>query len=156
MKRAFVNPRQVERLWRQLTDQPDDRKLGIEIIPPEAHLREDGKKRAHDDVEFFACQLIERQPLAKKSIWREPASRGFIHLARIQIPSPRIPGNEQVGDNYVETVLAGCEISAAYTEEVANVLIAKEYASVRGETGQDSPPPPTVPSADNLTLWQAS
>src|SRR5438309_1493549 len=133
MKRAFVNPRQVERLWRQLTDQPDDRKLGIEIIAPEAHLREDGKKRAHDDVEFFACQLIERQPLAKKSIWREPASRGFIHLARIQIPSPRIPGNEQVGDNYVETVSAGCEISAAVLKHETHICALEQICVPGGE-----------------------
>ena len=79
-------------------------------------MRKDGKKRAHDDVEFFACQLIERQPLAEESIWRKPASRGFIHLARVQIPSPRIPRNEQVGNNDVETVSAGCEIAAAVVE----------------------------------------
>ena len=88
----------------ELTDQSDDRELRIEIVTPEAHLREDSEKCAHDDVEFLACQLIERQPLAEDSTRRETARRGLVHLSRVQVSSPRIPGDEQVGHNHIETV----------------------------------------------------
>ena len=110
-KRAPTNLCEIERSWRKLADQSHDRQLRIKIVTPETYLREDSKKRTNDDVELLACQLIERQPLAEETVCSETASRGFIHLPRVQVSCSRIPGNEQVGHDDIEVLTAGRQIA---------------------------------------------
>src|SRR5439155_23433048 len=121
MQHSLANACEVKWPWFELTDQPDHREVRIEIIAPETHMREDRKKSTHDDVELLACQLIKRQPLAEKPIWREAAGRGFIHFSRIQVSSPRVPGDEKVGYNHIKTVMVGREIATPILDRQVDI-----------------------------------
>ena len=121
MQHSLANACEVKWPWFELTDQPDHRELRIEIVTPEAHLREDCKKGAHDNVELLASQLIKRQPLAEESIWREAAGCAFIHLARVQVSSPGVPGDEQVGYDHIETVIVGREIATTVVNHKVDI-----------------------------------
>ena len=74
-----------------------------------------------DDVEVLACQLIERQPLAEDSIWREAVRRGFIHFSRVQVSRAWVPGDEQVGYDHIETVMVGSEIATTVVEHKSDI-----------------------------------
>src|SRR5713226_3121443 len=51
VQQTLANPCEVEGPWSELANQPDDRAVGIEVIAPQAHLREGSEKGACDDVE---------------------------------------------------------------------------------------------------------
>jgi hypothetical protein len=99
--------------WRELTDQSYDRTVRVEIVSPEACVRERCEKGAYDDLELFACELVEWQPLAKKPPRSEATGDGLEHLAGIQIPSSGMPGDEEIGYDDIEGLTASGEVTAA-------------------------------------------
>src|SRR5439155_1571916 len=51
---------EVDRARGEPADEPDHRPIGVEVVPPQAHLGEHGEKRPRDRVELLVRQLVER------------------------------------------------------------------------------------------------
>src|SRR5439155_12991460 len=105
----------------ELTHQPDDRAIRVEVSSPEARLGESGAERAYDNVELFTRELVERQPLAEHPAWCQALRHRVVHLARIEIPSAGMPWDKEIGHDDVKAVATGGQIAAAIVEHEAHV-----------------------------------
>src|SRR5207249_6701194 len=121
IEEALAQARDVNGPWSELTHQSDDRAVRVEIAAPEARLGENAEERAHDNVELYTRELVERQPLAEHPARRQVPRYGVIHLARIEVPRAGMPRNKQVGHDDIKTVAAGGEVAAAIVEHEVHV-----------------------------------
>src|SRR5205823_7944820 len=108
---------QIERDDLERSNQPDDRTLRVEIVPPDAHLRKYGKKRTGDHLELLARQLVERKPLTEDPSRREATGRGLVHLSRVEAARGGVPGDEEIGNDDVEARSGGRQVASAIVDD---------------------------------------
>src|SRR5215510_14465347 len=121
MEETLAQTREVDGPRGELTHQSDDGPVRVKISAPETRLRENGEERTHDRVELFACELVERQPLAKQPLRGQAPCHGVVHLARIEVPGTGVPRDKAVRNDDIKAVAAGCEIATAVVEHEAHV-----------------------------------
>ena len=72
--------------------QADHGPIRIEIGAPQRHYPKHGKERPRDDVELFAGQLVERQPLAEDSVRLQAAEAASYISRAYRLPAPACQG----------------------------------------------------------------
>src|SRR6266850_1244608 len=96
MEETLAQTREVDRPRGELPYQADDGTIRVEISPPETRLRENGEERAHNRVELFARELVERQPLAEHPARRQAPRHGLVHLTGVEVPGAGMPRDKEV------------------------------------------------------------
>jgi hypothetical protein len=132
---ALADTAQVDHVGCEPPDETDDRAIGIEVVPPDAHVREDGQERPRDRVELFPRQLVERQPLAEEARRGETSPHRAEHLARVEAARSGVPRDKEIGDDDVVAIGARGEPAASIVDDEVDVRAAKQRRVPGAEVG---------------------